>query len=364
MQIKIHAAVACAIGIPSLALAADMPAPHIAQPIEYVRACDAYGAGYFQIPGKDTCIKLSGYVRSWYTSHDLTKSSGVVTEAANGAELVRNDGAWSSQFYLQFETMTQSELMTIKTFAGLYSLWDGTADQSVNLDYLYLQLGLTNTDLKFGLFNSMMDPFSGYGEQYNGLPYGGRDTLQANVTVSLGNGFTAGIAVEDASYYQNAIENAVNFATAFTYDTGMMQVALMGGASAYSENGYGYGISGYVKADPFDNLSVGFGATYADSALTYLGGARESGFTDIDSASGFSLVAGLNYQLTDEVTFSITGAHTQLSQADESYDITGVSSTVYYTPVAGLTMLIDGGLWQDSNNNETATVTGRIQYDF
>jgi opacity protein-like surface antigen len=31
--------------------------------VEYVRVCDAFGAGYFYIPGTETCLKIGGYVR-------------------------------------------------------------------------------------------------------------------------------------------------------------------------------------------------------------------------------------------------------------------------------------------------------------
>src|SRR3984893_10472851 len=39
--------------------AADLPARQAA-PIEYVRICDAYGAGFFYIPGTDTCLRIGG----------------------------------------------------------------------------------------------------------------------------------------------------------------------------------------------------------------------------------------------------------------------------------------------------------------
>ena len=42
------------------AQAADLPT---VEPVEYVRICDAFGTGFFYIPGTDTCLKLSGYVR-------------------------------------------------------------------------------------------------------------------------------------------------------------------------------------------------------------------------------------------------------------------------------------------------------------
>src|SRR6516165_6234108 len=31
--------------------------------VEYVKVCSLYGAGFYYIPGTDTCIKLGGYLR-------------------------------------------------------------------------------------------------------------------------------------------------------------------------------------------------------------------------------------------------------------------------------------------------------------
>ena len=44
------------------AQAADLPVK--AKAVEYVRICSLYGAGFFYIPGTDTCIKLGGYLRA------------------------------------------------------------------------------------------------------------------------------------------------------------------------------------------------------------------------------------------------------------------------------------------------------------
>src|SRR5438445_13848585 len=43
------------------AQAADLPVK--AKAVEYVKVCSLYGAGFFYIPGTDTCIKLGGYLR-------------------------------------------------------------------------------------------------------------------------------------------------------------------------------------------------------------------------------------------------------------------------------------------------------------
>ena len=36
----------------------------------YVKVCDAYGAGFFDIPGTDTCLKMGGYLRADHTYGD------------------------------------------------------------------------------------------------------------------------------------------------------------------------------------------------------------------------------------------------------------------------------------------------------
>jgi hypothetical protein len=46
------------------AQAADLPVK--AKPVEYVKICSIYGAGFFYIPGTDTCIKIGGWVRAEY----------------------------------------------------------------------------------------------------------------------------------------------------------------------------------------------------------------------------------------------------------------------------------------------------------
>ncbi len=56
---------AAGIAAVAAAQAADLPSRKSA-PAEYVKICDAYGAGYFYIPGSDTCLRIGGYVRAEY----------------------------------------------------------------------------------------------------------------------------------------------------------------------------------------------------------------------------------------------------------------------------------------------------------
>ena len=78
------------------AQAADLPSKKAA-PATYVKICDAYGAGFFFIPGSDTCVKLGGYVRAEYNytpAQDTYLLRGVNILAANtpGTGMMLNSG--------------------------------------------------------------------------------------------------------------------------------------------------------------------------------------------------------------------------------------------------------------------------------
>ena len=51
---------AAALAVGGSAQAADLS---VAEPVDYVRICDAFGSGYWYIPGTDTCLKIWGFVR-------------------------------------------------------------------------------------------------------------------------------------------------------------------------------------------------------------------------------------------------------------------------------------------------------------
>ena len=55
---------AAALAVVSGAQAADAIVAAEPEPMEYVRVCDAFGTGYFYIPGTETCLKIGGEVRA------------------------------------------------------------------------------------------------------------------------------------------------------------------------------------------------------------------------------------------------------------------------------------------------------------
>ena len=63
---------AAAFAVVGGAQAADLS---VAEPVEYVKVCDAFGAGYWYIPGSNTCLKIGGYVQFNVTFHEVAKNS-------------------------------------------------------------------------------------------------------------------------------------------------------------------------------------------------------------------------------------------------------------------------------------------------
>src|SRR4051812_17211364 len=74
------------------AQAADLPMQKAA-PVEYVRICSAYGAGFFYIPGTDTCLRVGGRARGEYEyrskiSRGVYGANATGPFAANGLNFV------------------------------------------------------------------------------------------------------------------------------------------------------------------------------------------------------------------------------------------------------------------------------------
>ena len=57
------------------ARAADAVMAPEPEPVDYVRVCDAYGAGFFYIPGTQTCLSINGYVW-WQVGATSQKDDG------------------------------------------------------------------------------------------------------------------------------------------------------------------------------------------------------------------------------------------------------------------------------------------------
>ncbi len=133
------------------ARAADLPVRQAA-PIEYVRICDAYGAGFFYIPGTDTCLRVGGLVlgeergfdpsysisgTSFYGNGIAPTHSGLTPALASGFGYIPSVSQYSNARSrdatdfnalgrVELDSRTQSPYGTVRAFLRVDSLfWVG-----------------------------------------------------------------------------------------------------------------------------------------------------------------------------------------------------------------------------------------------
>ncbi|KAB2696499.1 porin, partial [Brucella lupini] len=189
---------AAALVAASGAQAADAIVAPEPEAVEYVRVCDAYGAGYFYIPGTETCLRIHGYVR-------YDAKGGDRVYARTPGDLDRDTWGKNARATLRFSTASETELGTLKTFTELRYNWNGGGDgeedaygssENSSLRYAYIQLG----GLRVGLDESAFVTFPGYlGNVINDdvILAGGYRTNLISYTFTGGNGFSATVALEE-----------------------------------------------------------------------------------------------------------------------------------------------------------------------
>ena len=170
------------------AKAADVALPE-AEPVEYVRVCDAYGEGYFYIPGTDTCLKLGGFIYA-------QAKGGDDVYARSRDE--RNMKTWRDEVraHLLVATASETELGTLKTHIELRSDFDdGTDSSSSQLRFGYIELG----GLHIGVDESALNTFFDYyGDFINDdvVLGGAYRTNMIQYQYAFSNGLTALVSIE------------------------------------------------------------------------------------------------------------------------------------------------------------------------
>ena len=177
---------AAALAMVSGAHAADAIVAAEPEPLEYVRICDAYGAGYFYIPGSETCLKIGGMVRnvtSVYNVYSPFERSG--TKSYTRAELY-------------FNTATDTEYGPLKTNTALRFNYSEGANTDASPLRAYIQLGC----FLLGRADSQYNDWIGYaGNVYNDdvIGDGPYELNQASYLYDSGTGFSAVVSLEDSA---------------------------------------------------------------------------------------------------------------------------------------------------------------------
>ncbi|MGV1924060.1 porin [Agrobacterium tumefaciens] len=177
---------AAALAAVSGAHAADAIVAAEPEPLEYVRVCDAFGTGFFYIPGTETCLKFDGYIRF---QTDFGRNQSGTSD-------------WNSFTRAQFniDTRTDTELGALRGYIGLRGQANNDSDRGVNVDQAFIELG----GLKVGyMYTWWDDDLSGE-----------TDILSSNSTRSNAlrytydaGSFYAGISVEELDSARDLTSN-------------------------------------------------------------------------------------------------------------------------------------------------------------
>ena len=192
------------------AQAADLPSKKAA-PATYVKICDAYGAGFFFIPGTDTCMKVGGYVRVDYDYRPERKRSNTFTTNSTSAATPSVADISTMGFYnrgtIQLDARTPTSMGVARTFMALREETGGgpqakSATQP-SLEGAFVQwAGFTAGQAAHPF--AYMSSWAYNTHYWGGWPNGVR---QLTYTAVLGGGFSATIGVTDSHNY-NAVSTA------------------------------------------------------------------------------------------------------------------------------------------------------------
>ena len=304
------------------------------EPVEYVRVCDAFGTGYFYIPGTETCLRISGYVRFDVFGGELFENT-----SATG------DGTYNinTRFTLRTSTASETELGTLRTYTETrfnYGDTDTVAgydnDTAIQLKFAWIQLG----GLRVGKDESFFSTWTGYaGAVINDTPLGGYGPFDTNLISYTYNGgaFRAGIALEqgvdnDGTVAAWGIDDymphvVVGLGTTF----GMVDLSAVAAWDSRDdiaglERG---GWAGKIRAD------VAFNDAFSVFAMLMYG-ENASGYTTWRNAGDdetFGATAGFSYAFSEKASLNTEFDWVDGNGADDEWAVT---ANVAYELVPGL----------------------------
>ncbi|MBC2884780.1 porin [Ochrobactrum sp. CM-21-5] len=309
---------AAALVAASGAQAADAIVAPEPEAVEYVRVCDAYGAGYFYIPGTETCLRIHGYVR-----YDVKGGDDAYTGFA------RDGWDKSARFALRLSTASETELGTLKTFtelrfnyaadsSGVDGVY-GSANDDVDMRFAYIQLG----GLRVGIDESEFQTFTGYlGDVINDdvIDVGTYRTGKISYTFTGGNGFSAVIALEEGGDDYVIDEYVPHIVGGLKYAGGWGSIAAVAAYDSVIEE-WAAKVRGDVNVT--DQFSVWLQGAYSSEADTDQNYGRWGG--------DWAVWGGLKYVATEKATFNLQAAY-------EDWGKTAVTANVAYQLVPGFTI--------------------------
>ncbi|CEJ13770.1 Porin omp2b precursor [bacterium YEK0313] len=295
--------------------AADLPGK--AAPAEYVRVCDTYGAGFFFIPGTDTCLRIGGFVRADYIvqtspGNRLNNNPNVPGAQVLGTSYFDQNYSTAVRLTLNFDARSNTEYGLLRAF-GQFSAYRGPfsgtfssqglvnsgAGQSprasaISVERAFIQFAGFTAGFSASFFNF----YQGDLQLSGNFAATARSTTVLAYTASFGSGFSATVSLEDTMYrrYGNGDSWYGVAGPAGTTMSSSLQRPLSG------RQGMTY--AGQQIPDIVANLRVdqGWGSAQVMGALHQLRDFGYAGITNVPTARagdkmGWAVGAGLRINL-------------------------------------------------------------------
>jgi hypothetical protein len=173
----------------------------VSSPVQYVKICSLYGAGFYYIPGTDMCLKVGGWVRF----EDGYRGGNSLTTQSFGGGFqntlaATNDNTMRTRGYITADARNQSEYGTIRSYIAVGLNYDSPAAGSgstFSSNRAFIQFaGFT-----FGTTQSFYDFFStpatSYYAAYPASDTGDPGWKVAAYTAQFGNGLSATVGFEE-----------------------------------------------------------------------------------------------------------------------------------------------------------------------
>ena len=193
------------------AQAADLPVK--AKPVEYVKVCSLYGAGFWYVPGTDTCLKIGSYVRvqTAWNAEGGGIPTGMGTAGGQQTRTDTSDLNLRTRAALSIDLRTQTEYGTLRSYLEVGAEYTTTSTpttaNAVFFDRGFIQFaGFTAGRIRSYFDINSLAPYSYSNNRVNG-DTGASGLYGIAYTAQFGNGVTASLSFEDGGASSNGNSN-------------------------------------------------------------------------------------------------------------------------------------------------------------
>ena len=254
-----------------VAQAADLPVK--AKPVQYVKVCDQYGAGFYYMPGSDICIKIGGYVRNQHYWNAGTSSTATLffSPSPPATRLASDDNLYSMRMrtVASIDTRTQSDYGTIRTYLtlGWTQDYSSAATTALYANRAFIQFAGFTFGKATSFYDLWSSPYNSYFAIYSSDSGDGGWGVAA-YTAQLGNGVSLTIAAEEAR--RQSVSNAIP--TAAGVSPGLASWAIGGIANTIGQGDFKYpDVVAALRVDQAWGSAQVMGAIHDISAGYYFG---------------------------------------------------------------------------------------------